>query len=75
MSEEKVTTENAIGGCKSEQQSHLERRGTLKMIFYEIVGRKIEKQTAGSSVGLRQDKDWDLWRGRPPPKRKKWNST
>jgi hypothetical protein len=41
------------------------------MIFYEIVGRKITKQIAGSSVGLRQDKDWTLWRGRPPPKRKK----
>jgi hypothetical protein len=66
-----VTTENAIGGCRSEQQSHLGRRGTRKMIFYEIVGRKTAKQIPGSSVGLRQDKDWTLWMGRPPPKQKK----
>jgi hypothetical protein len=44
------------------------------MIFYEIVGRKIAKQIAGSSVGLQQDKDWTLWRGRAPPKRKKGNN-
>jgi hypothetical protein len=62
---------NAIEGCRLGQQSHLGRRGTLKMIFYEIVGRKFEKQIAGSSVGLRQGKDWTLWRGRPPQKRKK----
>jgi hypothetical protein len=67
----KDPTKNAIGVCRSEQQSHRGRRGTRKMIFYEIVGRKLAKQTAGSSVGLRQDKDWTLWRGRPPPKRKK----
>jgi hypothetical protein len=41
------------------------------MIFYEIVSRKFAKQIAGSSVGLQQGKDWTLWRGRPPPKRKK----
>jgi hypothetical protein len=41
------------------------------MIFYEIDGRKIAKQIAGSSVGLRQDKDWTLWRGQPPLKWKK----
>jgi hypothetical protein len=29
----KVTTENAIRGCRSKQQSHLGRRGTRKMIF------------------------------------------
>jgi hypothetical protein len=68
---ESVPTKDAIVWCKSEQQSHLGRRGTRKMIFYKIVGRKIAKQIAGSSVGLQQDKDWTLWRGRPPPKWKK----
>jgi hypothetical protein len=28
------------------------------MIFYEIVGRKTAKKIAGSSVGLRQNKNW-----------------
>jgi hypothetical protein len=41
------------------------------MIFYEIVGRQIMKQIEGSSVGVQQDEGWTLWRGRPPPKRKK----
>jgi hypothetical protein len=40
------------------------------MIFYEIVSRRIAKQIAGSSLGL-QGKDWTLWTGRRPPKRKK----
>jgi hypothetical protein len=67
----KDLTMNAIEGCRLGQQSHLGRRGTLKMIFYEITGRKFTKQIAGSSVGLQQGKDWTLWRGQPPPKRKK----
>jgi hypothetical protein len=67
----KDRTTNAIGGCRSGQQSHLGRGGMRKMIFHETVGRKTVKQIAGSSVGLRQDKDWTLWRGRPPPKWKK----
>jgi hypothetical protein len=40
-------------------------------MIYEIVGRKTAKQIAGSSVGLQQNKNWTLWRGRPPPKRKR----
>jgi hypothetical protein len=60
---ESVPTKDAIGGCKSEQQSHLGRRGTRKMIIYETVGRQIMKQIEGSSVGVQQDEDWTLWRG------------
>jgi hypothetical protein len=58
------------GWRKNRTRNH-STRGTWKMILYEIVGRKIAKQIAGASAGLRQDKDWTLWRGRPPPKRKK----
>jgi hypothetical protein len=32
---------------------------------------KIAKQVVGTSGGLRRMMDWTLWRGRPPPKRKK----
>jgi hypothetical protein len=30
-----------------------------------------QKAIVGSSIGLRKVIDWTLWRGRPPPKRKK----
>jgi hypothetical protein len=59
----KDLTKNATEGCRLGQRSHLGRRGTLKVIFYEIIGRKFAKQIAGSSVGLRQGKSWTLWRG------------
>jgi hypothetical protein len=39
--------------------------------FYEISRGKIEKRAPGMSIGLRQGRNWTLWRGRPPPKRKK----
>ncbi|PNF14171.1 hypothetical protein B7P43_G13490 [Cryptotermes secundus] len=61
---------NAIGGCRSGQRSHQE--GSIcKKTIYEIVSVKIAKGMVGSSVGLRQNKIWTLWRGRPPPKRKR----
>jgi hypothetical protein len=69
----KDLTKNAIKGCRLGQRSHLRRRGPLKVISYEIIGRKITKRIVGYSERLRQDKDWTLWRGRPPPKRKKKN--
>ncbi|PNF41352.1 hypothetical protein B7P43_G14406 [Cryptotermes secundus] len=36
---------------------------------------QIAKRVAGFSVCLRHGKDWTLWRGRPPPKRKKTQGT
>ncbi|PNF32603.1 hypothetical protein B7P43_G18094 [Cryptotermes secundus] len=71
---EKVTTKDVIGGCKSVQRSHQEGR-ICKKTIYEIVSEKIAKGMVGSSVSLRQHKDWTLWRGRPPPKRKKEQGT
>jgi hypothetical protein len=58
-------------GRRKNRTRNRSTRGIRKMILYEIVGRKIAKQIAGSSVGLRQDKDWTLWRGRPPSKTEK----
>jgi hypothetical protein len=37
----------------------------------EIFGLETVKQIAGSPVGLQNIEHWTLWRGRPPPKRKK----
>jgi hypothetical protein len=39
--------------------------------FYEISRGKVVKRAPGISIGLRQGRNWTLWRGRPPPKRKK----
>jgi hypothetical protein len=46
-------------------------RRTHKKTFYEIVSEKIPERIVRSSVSIRKDKDWTLWRCRPPPKRKK----
>jgi hypothetical protein len=36
-----------------------------------IGGCRSGQRIVGSSVSIQQDKDWTLWRGRPPPIRKK----
>jgi hypothetical protein len=80
-------TKNSIGRCKSGHRSPLGSRGTRKKAIYEFVSMKIAqqtaeifrksrklevaKQTARSTVEMQKMKDWTLWRGRPPPKRKK----
>jgi hypothetical protein len=37
----------------------------------DVIGPKIAKRTARSYARMRTKRDWTLWRGRPPPKRKK----
>jgi hypothetical protein len=41
-----------IGGCRSEQRSHLVGRRTHKKTFYEIVSEKIPERIVGSSVSI-----------------------
>jgi hypothetical protein len=65
------TTTNGIGGCSSGQRSHVESGVTLKKILYAIFRWKFTKQVVGTSRRLQRIKKWTLWRGRPPPKRKK----
>jgi hypothetical protein len=45
----------------------------LKKNFTNIATLEIAKRTVRSTVERRTGKDWTLWRGRPPPKRKKGN--
>jgi hypothetical protein len=40
-------------------------------IVRKSIGLEFKKRTTGMSNGLQKVKDWALWRGRPPPKRKK----
>jgi hypothetical protein len=65
-----MTTTNGIGGWSSGQQSHVGSGVTLK-ILYAIFRGKVAKQVVGTCRRLRRIKKWTLWRGRPPPKRKK----
>jgi hypothetical protein len=37
----------------------------------KVIGLETAKQIAGSRVPLQKNKNLTLWRGRPPPKRKK----
>jgi hypothetical protein len=46
-------------------------RGTGIEPYRKMTGLEIAKRIVGSSDSLKPDKDWNLWRGRPPPKRKK----
>jgi hypothetical protein len=62
---------NGIKGWRPGQRSLLGKGGTLRINLYEIFGGKITKQVVGTSRRLRRIGIWRLWRGRPPPKRKK----
>jgi hypothetical protein len=50
--------------------------GRISWKTYEkMFGLETAKQIAGSPIGLQKSKVWTLWRGRPPPKRKKQQET
>jgi hypothetical protein len=44
---------------------------SLMKTYEKMTGVEIAKRIAGSPVTLQKNKDWTLWRGRPPPERKK----
>jgi hypothetical protein len=54
---------------RQQPQSKREFNKTLR----NTPGLEIRKRAAEISNGLQNDMDWTLWRGRPPPKRKKGN--
>jgi hypothetical protein len=45
--------------------------GTLRINLCEIFGGKIAKQVVSMSSGFLKIRIWRVWKGRPPPKRKK----
>jgi hypothetical protein len=67
----KKTAGMDIGGWNLGQLSPRERRGPTYGILKKAAEREMAKQTAGSPVGWNNIEHWTLWRGRPPPKRKK----
>jgi hypothetical protein len=60
-----------IRGWSSGQLSPLGRGGPTYKILKMALELEFVKRAPGISIGLRQMRNWTLWRGRPPPKRKK----
>jgi hypothetical protein len=64
---------NSMREWSGREQPRLEKKEPNRT-YRKTTGLEIEKRIVGSHISLRQDKDWTLWRGRPPPKRKKQQS-
>jgi hypothetical protein len=66
----KRRTTNGIKGWSAGQRFYQERGETLRLNLYEIYRGLLPKQTVATHSGLRKMKELNLWRRRPPPKRK-----
>jgi hypothetical protein len=68
----KDPTTNGTEGWSQGKRTHQRIGGIRKKDIYEIFSEKIMEHVVGTSSRLQKiRKDWTLWRGRPPPKRKK----
>jgi hypothetical protein len=68
---EKRTTGFDVGRWSLGQLSPLGRRGPTYKILKKTLELRFTKQADEMNSGLQRSKHWTLWRGRPPPKRKK----
>jgi hypothetical protein len=64
-------TVNSNGGWSRRQHPRLKSMGNSIEVFGKTIGLQFGKLADGSSVVLRKMRNWTLWRGRQPPKRKK----
>jgi hypothetical protein len=64
-------TVNSNGGWSKRLHPRLKSMGNSIQVFGKTIERQFGKLADGSSVVLRNINNWTLWRGRPPPKRKK----
>jgi hypothetical protein len=64
-------TRNGITGQSRREQLQLESTGNVNGTFRETLVLEIAHKIAGSSISIRKMSLRSLWRGRPPPKRKK----
>jgi hypothetical protein len=69
--EKRKTTGIDIGGWSLGQLSPLERERPTYKILKTTPELELAKQADGMSSGLQRSKHWTVWRGRPPPKRKR----
>jgi hypothetical protein len=64
-------TINSNGGWSKRQRPRLESMGNSIEVFGKTIGLQFGKLADGSSVVLWKMRNWTLWRGWPPLKRKK----
>jgi hypothetical protein len=69
LRKERKTAKN-IGGRRRHQQQ-LKSMGNGNKVYSKTIRLDIAKQTFRSTAEMQKMKEWTLWRGRPPPKRKK----
>jgi hypothetical protein len=62
---------NASRNRGFKEQLRFGNERTTSWVCRTTIGMKMAKQVVGTSSGLRRIRKWVLWRGRPPPKRKK----
>jgi hypothetical protein len=62
---------SSIGGEHKREQRRLKGMSKYKDIYWRTIGLDFVKQVVRMSRGFLQMTIWRLWRGRPPPKRKK----
>jgi hypothetical protein len=67
----KDPTTNSIERWSPGERALLGSGGTRKKNIYEILREKIPMYVVETSSRLQQMRNWTLWRGRTPPKRKK----
>jgi hypothetical protein len=63
-------TAKIIGG-RRRHQPRLERTGNGNKVVRKSMGMEFVKRSNWTFSGLQRMMDWTLWRGLPPPKRKK----
>jgi hypothetical protein len=62
---------NATRNRGFSEQLRFRNERTTSGVYSMTIGLEIVKQAKGVSGGLRRIRIWTLWRGKPPPKRKK----
>jgi hypothetical protein len=62
---------DSIGGRSRRQRLRPKSSGKGNEIYKKIIRLAVGKRATVMSTGLLKIRDWTLWRGRPPPKRKK----
>jgi hypothetical protein len=53
------------------KELRLESTRNVIQTFGKTTGTEFAERVGRSTIGLQKIRDWTLWRGRPPPKRKK----
>jgi hypothetical protein len=65
------TTSSGIRGQRRRHELRLGSKKTLHEALGKTPELEVVKLAVGISIGVREVSNWTLWRGRPPPKRKK----